>query len=194
MIYFKRGVKMKNLTEIKEMLKSIQSSFNPQKTTYKTIDKLINDNLSANEMIHEISKIKGIEKYPEDLKNKFNDIKQSLKNIEQEELRKKEEEQKQKELEKQEARTKELKDLIDTLEQELNKPKQNKEIEIQKQPEKSIEIETEQEPKQEQKKETKKPIKNDEKEEPEKGKRKFILLLSLVIITLIIMALIFFLY
>lgn len=190
MIYFKRGVKMKNLTEIKEMLKSIQSSFNPAKTTYKTIDKLINDNLSANEMIHELSKIKGIEKYPEDLKNKFLNIKQSLKNIEQEELRKKEEEQKQKELEKQEARTKELKDLIDTLEQELNKPKQNKEIETQKQPEKSEKIETEQE----QKKETKKPIKNDEKEEAEKGKRKFILLLSLVIITLIIMALIFFLY
>ncbi len=104
---------MKDVQTIKERLKKIQSNFNPQKNTYKIIGHVVNNSLSCDEMLQELSKIKGFSKYPEELKQEYvsiiNDIKENI--IAQ---RKKEEQ------ERQEANTKELKDIIDQLEKNKN--------------------------------------------------------------------------
>lgn len=184
---------MKTLEEIKNAIKSIQTSFNPAKSTYKTLDKLINNEYSINEMIYELSKIKGIEKYPEELKKEFNNIVSSLKELEKEELKKIEEERKKQEKQKQEEKTKEIKDILDSLEKELNK-KKNKTVKP-KDTTQNIE----------EKKETdlsKISVKNQDTEVEEsnniqdnsKGKMLFKILLIAVIITFITIPIIFFFY
>ncbi len=100
---------MKDIQTIKKRLSAIQGNFNPQKNTYQVIEYVVNNDLTYNEMLMKLSEIKGFSKYPEELKKEYvsiiNDIKESIIN-----QRKKEEK------EKQEANTKELKDIIDSLE------------------------------------------------------------------------------
>ena len=116
---------MSKIAKIKKELKSIQGNFNPQKSTYKTIDDLINNNYSINEMISSLSKIKGVSKYPEDLKQRFLKIINDLKEIEAYELEEKIRKKKELETKEQEAKTKELKDLIDALETRKSNKKEN---------------------------------------------------------------------
>lgn len=105
---------MRNLDEIKNELKEIQVNFNPEKSTYKIIDSVINDSMSVDLMIKSLQGIKGINKYPDDIKNKYFDIIDSLNKIlvlEKEKAYKEE----------QEKKTKELKDIISNLEKRNNK-------------------------------------------------------------------------
>ena len=105
---------MRNLDEISNELKEIQVNFNPQKSTYKIIDSVINDSMSVDLMIKSLQGIKGINKYPDDIKNKYFDIIDSLNKIlvlEKEKAYKEE----------QEKKTKELKDIISNLEKRNNK-------------------------------------------------------------------------
>lgn len=105
---------MRNLDEIKNELKEIQVNFNPEKSTYKIIDSVINDSMSVDLMIKSLQGIKGINKYPDDIKNKYFDIIDSLNKIlvlEKERAYKEE----------QEKKTKELKDIISNLEKRNNK-------------------------------------------------------------------------
>ena len=105
---------MRNLDEIKNELKEIQVNFNPEKSTYKIIDSVINDSMSVDLMIKSLQGIKGINKYPDDIKNKYFDIIDSLNKIlvlEKEKAYKEE----------QEKKTKELKDIISNLEKRDNK-------------------------------------------------------------------------
>lgn len=105
---------MRNLDEIRNELKEIQVNFNPEKSTYKIIDSVINDSMSVDLMIKSLQGIKGINKYPDDIKNKYFDIIDSLNKIlvlEKEKAYKEE----------QEKKTKELKDIISNLEKRNNK-------------------------------------------------------------------------
>lgn len=105
---------MGNLDEIRNELKEIQVNFNPEKSTYKIIDSVINDSMSVDLMIKSLQGIKGINKYPDDIKNKYFDIIDSLNKIlvlEKEKAYKEE----------QEKKTKELKDIISNLEKRNNK-------------------------------------------------------------------------
>lgn len=105
---------MRNLDEIKNELKEIQVNFNPEKSTYKIIDSVINDSMSVDLMIKSLQGIKGINKYPDDIKNKYFDIIDSLNKIlvlEKEKAYKEE----------QEKKTKELKDIISNLEKRNSK-------------------------------------------------------------------------
>lgn len=105
---------MKNLDEIKNELKEIQVNFNPEKSTYKIIDSVINDSMSVDLMIKSLQGIKGINKYPDDIKNKYFEIIDSLDKIlvlEKEKAYKEE----------QEKKTRELKDIISSLEKRDNK-------------------------------------------------------------------------
>ena len=105
---------MRNLDEVKNELKEIQVNFNPEKSTYKIIDSVINDSMSVDLMIKSLQGIKGINKYPDDIKNKYFDIIDSLNKIlvlEKEKAYKEE----------QEKKTKELKDIISNLEKRNNK-------------------------------------------------------------------------
>ena len=72
---------MRNLDEIRNELKEIQVNFNPEKSTYKIIDSVINDSMSVDLMIKSLQGIKGINKYPDDIKNKYFDIIDSLNKI-----------------------------------------------------------------------------------------------------------------
>lgn len=104
---------MRNLDEIRNELKEIQVNFNPEKSTYKIIDSVINDSMSVDLMIKNLQGIKGINKYPDDIKNKYFDIIDSLNKIlvlEKEKAYKEE----------QEKKTKELKDIISNLEKRNN--------------------------------------------------------------------------
>ena len=104
---------MRNLDEIRNELKEIQVNFNPEKSTYKIIDSVINDSMSVDLMIKSLQGINGINKYPDDIKNKYFDIIDSLNKIlvlEKEKAYKEE----------QEKKTKELKDIISNLEKRNN--------------------------------------------------------------------------
>lgn len=183
---------MDKIVKIKKELKSIQGNFNPQKSTYKIIDSLINNNYSVNEMISNLSKIKGVSKYPEDLKQKFIKIINDLKEIERYELDEKVKKAKEIEKKSQEEKTKELKDLIDALETRKNN---KQEREVVKEEKIEIPLDSTKLPsiKQEKIKENKKIIEECDNE-PEQGIRLFKILLMLVIITFIIAITIFFLY
>lgn len=100
---------MKNVDDVKKALVRIQSNFNPEKATYKIIDSVIKGDYSASEMEMELSKIKGVDKYPEQLKKNYKDIILTLQNIIISE-RKLEEERKRKQ------NTNELKNIIESLE------------------------------------------------------------------------------
>lgn len=193
---------MNKINEIKKELKSIQGNFNPQKSTYKIIDDLINNNYSVNEMMSSLSKIKGVSKYPDDLKQKFMKIVDDLKKIEEYELNEKIRKAKELEKKEQEAKTKELKDLIDALETRKNNKKEKnvllenkkeqldsnsdndlildessglKKVQIKKEKPKTLEFET-------------------GENDIDKGNKLFKILLLLVIITFVIAVVIFFLY
>ena len=108
---------MKDLSSIKEEIKSIKVNFNPEKSTYKILDDIANNNYDAKYIIKLLSRIKGVSKYPDDVKNKFTEIIKSLEEIVSlEDQKKKEEEAKALLKKKQEENTKELKDIIDSLE------------------------------------------------------------------------------
>ena len=175
---------MKNLDTIKKELKRIQANFNPQKSTYKIIEELTTKNYNIDQMINILSKIRGINRYPNEIKEKFFNILDDLKSVKQKEINEAEEKRKLLEKQKQEANTKELKDIIDTLEKELNKPKKEKKPE-------NIAKQTPQE--------NSKDLKPIDKEKPKTTTDKnlktiFKILLISVIITLIIILLLLFFY
>ena len=62
---------MKELQAIKERLKTIQKNFNPQKNTYKVIEYVVNNKLTYKQMLSELSKIKGFDKFPDELKKEY---------------------------------------------------------------------------------------------------------------------------
>lgn len=110
MIYYVGGVFMKDLSSVKDELRDLQTNFNPEKSTYKIIDSVINDSMSVDNMIKYLYSIKGIEKYPEDIKNKYfgiiDDLQLILVSIREKEDKKE-----------QEKKTKELQDIIASLEE-----------------------------------------------------------------------------
>lgn len=175
---------MKNLDTIKKELKRIQANFNPQKSTYKIIEELTTKNYNIDQMINILSKIRGINRYPNEIKEKFFNILDDLKSVKQKEINEAEEQRRLLEKQNQEANTKELKDIIDTLEKELNKPKKEKKPE-------NIAKPTPQE--------NSKDLKPIDKEKPKTTTDKnpktiFKILLISVIITLIIILLLLFFY
>ena len=101
---------MKDLSSVKDELRDLQTNFNPEKSTYKIIDSVINDSMSVDNMIKYLYSIKGIEKYPEDIKNKYfgiiDDLQLILVSIREKEDKKE-----------QEKKTKELQDIIASLEE-----------------------------------------------------------------------------
>lgn len=110
MIYYVGGVFMKDLSSVKDELRDLQTNFNPEKSTYKIIDSVINDSMSVDNMIKYLYSIKGIEKYPEDIKNKYfgiiDDLQLILVSVREKEDKKE-----------QEKKTKELQDIIASLEE-----------------------------------------------------------------------------
>ena len=100
---------MNSTSDIKRRLAKIQGNFNPEKNTYKVIDHVVNTKLSSFEMLMELSKIRGVSKYPDDVKREYISIVNDLKEIIVAE-RKAEHKRKQ------EESTRQLKDLIDRLE------------------------------------------------------------------------------
>lgn len=100
---------MNNTSDIKKRLSNIQGNFNPEKSTFKVIDYVVNTKLSSFEMLMELSKIRGVSKYPDGLKKEYVSIINDLKEIIVAE-RKAEHKRKQ------EESTRQLKDLIDRLE------------------------------------------------------------------------------
>lgn len=166
---------MKTKEEIKEELKQIQINFNPNKSTYKIIDNVIKENMSTELMIKNLYSIKGVSKYPENLKEKYFKIIENLQNIFN-----KEKEEENKKL--QEDKTKELKDLINSLEKRKI---------IKKEPEKQIKEEEEKPKVIEQKKEIKPQViekkpKENLQENKEKSKKIFSCLLVLIAICIIV--------
>ena len=100
---------MNNTSDIKKRLSSIQGNFNPEKSTYKVIDYVVNTELSSFEMLMELSKIRGVSKYPDDVKKEYISIVNDLKEIIVAE-------RKAEHKKKQEESTRQLKDLIARLE------------------------------------------------------------------------------
>ncbi len=127
---------MEKLEVIKKRLADIQGNFNPEKNTYKVIDTIINSDLSPNEVLMELSKIKGVNKYPEDLKKEYISIVDDLKE-------KIIDEKKLEEKKKQEKTTKELKDLIDNLENRKKEAKKLDKITLKEKEETSKSVEEE---------------------------------------------------
>ena len=81
-------------------------------------------------MIKVLSKIRGVHKYPDNIKVKFLDIINSLNILKEQEERKKQKEKEEEEKLKQQANTRELKDIINKLEEEKNKKENKKEEKI----------------------------------------------------------------
>ena len=186
---------MKDLQTIKTRLAAIQDNFNPQKNTYKVIEYVVNNDLSYNEMLMELSKIRGFSKYPEDLKNEYisiiNDIKENIIN-----------QRKKEEMDRQKANTQELKDIIDSLEKTRIEyiAKQKEEVEevldvdSQIDDNKTETVVKEKEVKQEKEKEKKEEYEQEETEEETdipKTKKSLIVGIILVII-LMILAILFY--
>lgn len=156
---------MKTKEEIKEELKQVQVNFNPNKSTYKIIDSVIKENMSTELMIKSLYSIKGVSKYPEDLKEKYFMILEDLQNIFN--MEKEEESKKQKE-----DKTRELKDLINSLEERKI---------IKKEPEKQVKEEEKQI-----KEEIKEKVKEKKEEIKDSSKKVFSCLLVLIAICIII--------
>ena len=100
---------MSNTGDIKKRLANIQNHFNPEKSTYKVLNYVINTELSSFGMLTELSKIRGVYNYPEDIKREYISIINDLKEIIMEERRA---EYKRK----QEESTRDLRNLIARLE------------------------------------------------------------------------------
>lgn len=208
---------MKNLEMIKEDIKEIQKNFNPEKATYQVFDKLVNESFSYEQMLGILSRVRGVDKFPLELKDDFFEIVNNLKILDEEEKKVKAlNERKLREKLESQDHTRELKDIIDSLEKkefkrELAKEKEekvneevieepldekdNSEIQLEENNDNAIEVE-------EEKKDDNKfaSLENDEESgeleyEPKTIPQKlFIGLLVLVIITFIVMLLLFFFY
>lgn len=205
---------MKNLEMIKEDIKEIQKNFNPEKATYQVFDKLVNEDFSYEQMLGILSRVRGVDKFPLELKDDFFEIVNNLKILDEEEKKVKAlNERKLREKLESQDHTRELKDIIDSLEKkefkrELAKEKVNEEVieepldekdnsEIQLEENNDNAIEVEEEKKDDNKFAS---LENDEESgeleyEPKTIPQKlFIGLLVLVIITFIVMLLLFFFY
>lgn len=170
---------MRNLEEIKTDLKEMQGNFNPKKQTYKIIDEIVNNSLNPEEVLGKLKLIKGTDKYPEDIKNKYIMLLSNVQELVLED-RKKEEERIRNE------HTKELKSLIEQLE----KTKINNEIIEQ---DKDIDLEkNETLDEKEDVDEDNLSLNNDNDDDNNnKSKKIFFVLLGLVIISIAILILIF---
>ncbi len=170
---------MRNLEEIKTDLKEMQGNFNPKKQTYKIIDEIVNNSLNPEEVLEKLKLIKGTDKYPEDIKNKYIMLLSNVQELVLED-RKKEEERIRNE------HTKELKSLIEQLE----KTKINNEIIEQ---DKDIDLEkNETLDEKEDVDEDNLSLNNDNDDDNNnKSKKIFFVLLGLVIISIAILILIF---
>ena len=170
---------MRNLEEIKTDLKEMQGNFNPKKQTYKIIDEIVNNSLNPEEVLEKLKLIKGTDKYPEDIKNKYIMLLSNIQDLVLED-RKKEEERIRNE------HTKELKSLIEQLE----KTKINNEIIEQ---DKDIDLEkNETLDEKEDVDEDNLSLNNDNDDDNNnKSKKIFFVLLGLVIISIAILILIF---
>lgn len=167
---------MRNLEEIKTDLKEMQGNFNPKKQTYKIIDEIVNNSLNPEEVLEKLKLIKGTDKYPEDIKNKYIMLLSNVQELVLED-RKKEEERIRNE------HTKELKSLIE----QLDKTKINNEIIEQ---DKDIDLEkNETLDEKEDVDEDNLSLNNDN--DDDKSKKIFFVLLGLVIISIAILILIF---
>ena len=123
---------MKNLEMIKEDIKEIQKNFNPEKATYQVFDKLVNEDFSYEQMLGILSRVRGVDKFPLELKDDFFEIVNNLKILDEEEKKVKAlNERKLREKLESQDHTRELKDIIDSLEKkefkrELAKEKEEK--------------------------------------------------------------------
>ena len=165
-------------SEIKQVLKKMQVNFNPEKNSYKIIDEIIKNNLTAEEMLSKIQNIKGISKFPVSLKREYNEMIAGLNLLVVEE-------RKQKEVDKKLENTRKLKEIVEALEKDikpedkLSKEEEEEEIKeslgLIKRKKKEIEVKEE--------------IK-EEKQKTPKDKKTFNILLPLVILSIIIIILI----
>lgn len=168
---------MRNLEEIKTDLKEMQGNFNPKKQTYKIIDEIVNNSLNPEEVLEKLKLIKGTDKYPEDIKNKYIMLLSNIQDLVLED-RKKEEERIRNE------NTKELKSLIEQLE----KTKINNEIIEQ---DKDIDLEKNETLDEKEDVDEDNLSLNNDNDDDNKSKKIFFVLLGLVIISIAILILIF---
>ena len=168
---------MRNLEEIKTDLKEMQGNFNPKKQTYKIIDEIVNNSLNPEEVLEKLKLIKGTDKYPEDIKNKYIMLLSNIQDLVLED-RKKEEERIRNE------HTKELKSLIEQLE----KTKINNEIIEQ---DKDIDLEKNETLDEKEDVDEDNLSLNNDNDDDNKSKKIFFVLLGLVIISIAILILIF---
>lgn len=168
---------MRNLEEIKTDLKEMQGNFNPKKQTYKIIDEIVNNSLNPEEVLEKLKLIKGTDKYPEDIKNKYIMLLSNVQELVLED-RKKEEERIRNE------HTKELKSLIEQLE----KTKINNEIIEQ---DKDIDLEKNETLDEKEDVNEDNLSLNNDNDDDNKSKKIFFVLLGLVIISIAILILIF---
>ena len=168
---------MRNLEEIKTDLKEMQGNFNPKKQTYKIIDEIVNNSLNPEEVLEKLKLIKGTDKYPEDIKNKYIMLLSNVQELVLED-RKKEEERIRNE------HTKELKSLIEQLE----KTKINNEIIEQ---DKDIDLEKNETLDEKEDVDEYNLSLNNDNDDDNKSKKIFFVLLGLVIISIAILILIF---
>lgn len=126
---------MNNISDIKEKIKKIQKNFNPEKATYRIFNDILTEDYTPDEIIEYMGKIKGVEKYPEELKDEFFEILSLLKKISVSSNRVKEEVEEDDKVSeevssKADDNTKELKAIIDALEDTARlKKKEAKKIE-----------------------------------------------------------------
>ena len=168
---------MRNVEEIKTDLKEMQGNFNPKKQTYKIIDEIVNNSLNPEEVLEKLKLIKGTDKYPEDIKNKYIMLLSNVQELVLED-RKKEEERIRNE------HTKELKSLIEQLE----KTKINNEIIEQ---DKDIDLEKNETLDEKEDVDEDNLSLNNDNDDDNKSKKIFFVLLGLVIISIAILILIF---
>ena len=168
---------MRNLEEIKTDLKEMQGNFNPKKQTYKIIDEIVNNSLNPEEVLEKLKLIKGTDKYPEDIKNKYIMLLSNIQELVLED-RKKEEERIRNE------HTKELKSLIEQLE----KTKINNEIIEQ---DKDIDLEKNETLDEKEDVDEDNLSLNNDNDDDNKSKKIFFVLLGLVIISIAVLILIF---
>lgn len=168
---------MRNLEEIKTDLIEMQGNFNPKKQTYKIIDEIVNNSLNPEEVLEKLKLIKGTDKYPEDIKNKYIMLLSNVQELVLED-RKKEEERIRNE------HTKELKSLIEQLE----KTKINNGIIEQ---DKDIDLEKNETLEEKEDVDEDNLSLNNDNDDDNKSKKIFFVLLGLVIISIAILILIF---
>ena len=169
---------MTKIEEIKKALKKLQPNLNPEKASYKTIEDILNNDFTAEELLKKVGTIKGISKFPNNLKEIYNSIVSNLNDLVVEE-------RKALEIKKQEDNTRKLKVIVEALEKDIkpeDKLSKEEEEEVIKEdlgltPKKVVEK-----------------IKEEVKEEKENGQLVSKILLSLVVLTLLIIVLLILFY